>query len=790
MSLSTTQYGYIVDPMVPFTDDKGKTIKNGFIRVFMAGTSTPVLTYRNYDGATNQEKIELDNSGRVKHNVIGSKGSLYKVVVYDAHHSQETPILTVDKIAVLGASVTATTVVTGLDSVTVQEENFLKATVEGTGVELALDPTEVTSEVSTIGSAETAAPDYVVPLLDKTGEGDSKKISLANLFKFTLDWISRLATTITSFASGDFIAISNTTNGARKMAASRLLELTAQNALGSIKSLATTKYKGFMALDDADGTGKMDVDTIFNNFATKFIPNSTNAVKGLLYTYDGIFYKAKEDYIGDWDESKFKKITIDELVKTFAEKSVVESNKLQLNGLPYFMWNKAGVSFAGNGGDVEEYSRNLIEFNFKQGVTYKISIVLSGYVQRANPAYAGFFVSTTNDTFIPSTNPVDYITPSSGFLSGDVENKTYDFIFTASADAKNLNIFLGAGDGNWSYVVSIYDCAKYFPDKKLLNEIFTETFVNDDNVGGTKRFYSSFPMKAGAKYFFEVDLSGDFYGDQGLDLFDLNTNGAESTTSVVESVFKIEFGGTHNSGKYVFEFTPTKNTNYIYIYSHKSVLSGTLTGAIKVYSILENGVKPDEGVLIYGIGDSLMVYGWFMEHLRDKYGFKYLSYAQGSTGYATNNNDPSKNTYPQRVLTMPNDAPALVLVEGGTNDFGKNKTIAEVKEAVEDTIENLYTKYPTTPIVGVLPSQRYYSGSAQSPHGMVNDIGVNLIDYVDAIKEIYDKYGFPTIDLCRDCGLNELNAPDLTIDGLHWNEDFHKRIAEIIYPVLKKMYVR
>ena len=244
MSLSTTQYGYIVDPMVPFTDDKGKTIKNGFIRVFMAGTSTPVLTYRNYDGATNQEKIELDNSGRVKHNVIGSKGSLYKVVVYDAHHSQETPIITVDKIAVLGASINATgaTIVTGLDSVTVPEENFLKATVEGTSVELALDPTEVTSEVSTISSAETEAPDVVVPLLDKTGEGDSKKISLANLFKFALDWISRLATTITSFASGDFIAVSNPTDGTRKMSKDTLLQLTAEQPLARVDELKSNTF--------------------------------------------------------------------------------------------------------------------------------------------------------------------------------------------------------------------------------------------------------------------------------------------------------------------------------------------------------------------------------------------------------------------------------------------------------------------------------------------------------------------------------------------------------------------
>lgn len=284
MSLSTTQYGYIVDPMVPFTDDKGKTIKNGFIRVFMAGTSTPVLTYRNYDGATNQEKIELDNSGRVKHNVIGSKGSLYKVVVYDAHHSQETPILTVDKIAVLGASINASgaTIVTGLDSVTVQEENFLKATVEGTGVELTLDPTEVTSEVSTIGAAETAAPDYVVPLLDKIGTGDGKKISLANLFKFVLDWISRLATTVTSFASGDYFAVSNTTNGTRKMSKDTLLELTAQNALA-------------------------------DNVAPAFEPDRDEAHKYLYgdpVIYGGALYVFNQDHYGPWVPSHAGKVNL------------------------------------------------------------------------------------------------------------------------------------------------------------------------------------------------------------------------------------------------------------------------------------------------------------------------------------------------------------------------------------------------------------------------------------------------------------------------------------------------
>ena len=183
MSLSTTQYGYIVDPMVPFTDDKGKTIKNGFIRVFMAGTSTPVLTYRNYDGATNQEKIELDNSGRVKHNVIGSKGSLYKVVVYNILHSQENPLLTVDKIAVFGASINASgaTIVTGLDNVEGESDGFVKAEMVGTAARVKLDATNVSNELTGDAAVMYAAnAGYMVPALSNASEdpGDPQKLPL------------------------------------------------------------------------------------------------------------------------------------------------------------------------------------------------------------------------------------------------------------------------------------------------------------------------------------------------------------------------------------------------------------------------------------------------------------------------------------------------------------------------------------------------------------------------------------------------------------------------------------
>lgn len=143
MSLSTAQYGYIIDPLVPLTDDTGRTISNGYVRVFMAGTSTPVITYKNFDGATNEETVQLDNSGRTAYPVIGSKGSTYKVCVYDAEHSQETPIKTVDKVVPNGASVNAVNVVQGLNAV--EGSGWVNASViGGNTAHVEMDPSSAT----------------------------------------------------------------------------------------------------------------------------------------------------------------------------------------------------------------------------------------------------------------------------------------------------------------------------------------------------------------------------------------------------------------------------------------------------------------------------------------------------------------------------------------------------------------------------------------------------------------------------------------------------------------------
>lgn len=166
MSLSTTQYGYIIDPLVPLTDDTGRTISNGYVRVFMAGTSTPVITYKNFDGATNEETVQLDNSGRTAYPVIGSKGSTYKICVYDEEHSQETPILTVDKVQVNGASVTTSAnIVQGLNDVS--GSGWIKASVTDNEAQVEMDPSSAT-EVGISGFPSHDQDTYGV-FLDSSG---------------------------------------------------------------------------------------------------------------------------------------------------------------------------------------------------------------------------------------------------------------------------------------------------------------------------------------------------------------------------------------------------------------------------------------------------------------------------------------------------------------------------------------------------------------------------------------------------------------------------------------------
>ena len=306
MALSTTQYGYIIDPMVPFTDGKGKTIKDGFVRVFVAGSSTPVITYRNFDGAANQDQIELDNSGRTKTSVIGSKGLTYKVCVYDAFHSQESPILTVDKVSVIGANITAgagATVVTGLDGLTTKPDGFVDASVVGSDGYVALDHTLVDDNLDTDAKVTAVENDRYVPLLNDDVNDPDSKITLGRLWQWVLGKIKSLPTAITAFRTGDVIPVDGP-SGLAKMSKDALLQETTENALaGNVFEIVNLNDSSNWVAGGVNATtGWPTPDS--SRLTTKSIPFAKSGtivyerVGGGAYTNTFYAYDAEGNYLG------------------------------------------------------------------------------------------------------------------------------------------------------------------------------------------------------------------------------------------------------------------------------------------------------------------------------------------------------------------------------------------------------------------------------------------------------------------------------------------------------------
>ncbi len=147
--------------------------------------------------------------------------------------------------------------------------------------------------------------------------------------------------------------------------------------------------------------------------------------------------------------------------------------------------------------------------------------------------------------------------------------------------------------------------------------------------------------------------------------------------------------------------------------------------------------------------------------------------------------DPYPDAFVLRALRMSDDAD-LVLVFGGTNDFGHgNAPFGESTDRTADTFcgachvlfRGLVEKYPAARIVIMTPLQR------ADQHNPSAHNGRPLIDYVDTIIEIAAAYSLPVIDLYRTCGI----SADLPIhlqmylpDGLHPNDAGACRMAERI----------
>ena len=74
-------YGYAQNGYMQYFDMDGKPLTGGSIETYIAGTTTPIVTYKDFNGGQNPHKIILDENGGAT--VILKRDIVYKFIIRD-----------------------------------------------------------------------------------------------------------------------------------------------------------------------------------------------------------------------------------------------------------------------------------------------------------------------------------------------------------------------------------------------------------------------------------------------------------------------------------------------------------------------------------------------------------------------------------------------------------------------------------------------------------------------------------------------------------------------------------
>ena len=211
------------------------------------------------------------------------------------------------------------------------------------------------------------------------------------------------------------------------------------------------------------------------------------------------------------------------------------------------------------------------------------------------------------------------------------------------------------------------------------------------------------------------------------------------------------------------------------------------------------------GKTVNFIGDSI-TYGYGLTNylterystlVGDKLGMTVNNYGVSGTKIATTTNDYN-GSFTKRYLGM-SDAD-IVFVFGGTNDYGhgainsnhtapfgtfSDRTDISFYGALHVLYKGLVEKYIGKQIVVITPIHRTALVNAGGGDDLVvnPDTNKNLLDYVNAEKEVARYYGIKVLDLYSELGLTPMIPSVKTSympDGLHPNAEGHKVIADKI----------
>lgn len=137
----------------------------------------------------------------------------------------------------------------------------------------------------------------------------------------------------------------------------------------------------------------------------------------------------------------------------------------------------------------------------------------------------------------------------------------------------------------------------------------------------------------------------------------------------------------------------------------------------------------------------------------------------------------------------------LVVVWFGVNDFHYGRPLGEfnngdvstVYGAVDNVLDTLISNNVTAKIMVMTPMKNH--GYKTSPDSFTkNSVGLYQIDYINAIKQVADKYSLPVLDMYAESGIaafNDTQASQYLMDGLHPNQAGEYRVAKRVIGFIK-----
>lgn len=201
-------------------------------------------------------------------------------------------------------------------------------------------------------------------------------------------------------------------------------------------------------------------------------------------------------------------------------------------------------------------------------------------------------------------------------------------------------------------------------------------------------------------------------------------------------------------------------------------------------------VSPLSGLTMTVEGDSIMEQDIFLAEVRAMTGVLTNIKAKSGSGYVMN----SSGTIRSRASEIASTNPKIILIAGGTNDYGENKPLGTVGvinddtqfySAVYNTFRVIREQNQLVPIIVFTPIQRYYHPRSEV-RGTVNALGLSLSQYCDMIKIAAAIFSIPVVDQYSESGITFENIDQTTSDGVHVIQYGGRLMARQAVPVLNK----